>query len=436
MLSRSHRSVTRSAAPTTSVRRVSIARAAMRLPLALLCVVGAACAAMAEDKPVVIYVDTTALDDAAFPNLSTEDTNALKSGVVSEIQAKFDAVLGAGVVTITNDPAKKTGASRTVTLKDDYGLNSQGKSFYGGWSEGKNGQPGSDAVWVYLGNFADWDQDHYKKSDGTWDVSKLKRGLGATASHELAHSFSVGHNVSPNAPKTLMNDGTTITPAERAANDRGFDEEFVKKTLKNNIRSKPCVTAQNFTVTAAIKPTATGTPQTPSRPDDVGSFAASLATSGALAPHFVLGWYGADSDDGADGSDEFDFIYKTSLSGDPEEDAPWITFFESQHSFVQLLLRGLPGTTYAGMWFPMDPALVSVTNPTTTPDGLTVYQLLSVAWNIDAIPGTDVQITLNAANVYQEPGGEYNGWTIVPAPASALTLAFGALGVSHRRRRS
>lgn len=403
--------------------------------LAVLAITGFAGVARATDSPVVIFVNTAPLDEAPFPNMSDADTAALKAGMVAEIQAKFDAALGPGVVTVTNDPAREASASRRVVLKDEYGMNSRGDLFYGGWSEGKNGQPGSETVFIYLSNFADFDQDHYKTNE-QWDVSKLKRSLAATASHELAHTFSVGHNLSNDGTKTLMKEGPAITPAERATVDRGFDETFVRNTLKNNIRTKPCVTAQNFTIPIAVKPVATATPQTPHTPEDVGSFTASLASTGPLASSFSLGWYGEDSDDGEDdGDSDYDIIYKSSLGGLLGIDAPWLTFFESQHASVQFLLRGDADTPYAGMWFPMDPALLTLGNPVTTPDGRTAYQLLTAGWNVDGQPGVDVQITLNASGVYGDPASQFNGWTTVPSPAAPLSLALGAIGLCCQRRR-
>lgn len=403
--------------------------------LAVLAIAGFAGVARATDPPVVIFVNTASLDEAPFPNMSDADIAALKAGMVAEIQAKFDAALGPGVVSVTNDPAREAAASRKVVLKDEYGMNSRGDVFYGGWSEGKGGQPGSDTVFVYLSNFADFDQDHYKTND-QWDVSKLKRSLAATASHELAHTFSVGHNISNDGTKTLMKEGPAITPAERATVDRGFDEAFVKNTLMNNIRAKPCVTAQNFTIPVAVKPVSTATPQTPHTPEDVGSFTASLASTGPLASSFSLGWYGSDSDDGEDdGDSDYDFIYKSSLGGLLGIDAPWLTFFESQHASVQFLLRGDADTPYAGMWFPMDPALLSLANPITTPDGRTAFQLLTAGWDVDGRPGVDVHITLNASGVYDDPTSQFNGWTTVPSPAAPLVLAGVAIRLWCQRRR-
>lgn len=387
------------------------------------------------DDPVIIYVDTSSIDEGAIPNLTTEQKTTLASLLLQQIQNNFDAAVGAGAVKISNKTADRSNAKRIVNIIDNVVPVTDGRdkdsSVYGRWwREAKEAN-------VYLYNFLDRHCDLYQNPDGSYDVGKLANGLSWAASHELGHSYSLGHNMN-GTNITLMTDGHLVNNELLPQGGVSFSEDWAKKLLQWNIGCKPCKTTFNVDIGAAIKPLAYGTPHTENGASlDVGCFNASLDFSGPLASQFDLGWYGEESDGGADGNANFDFVFKSSLTGIPGEDAPWLAFFEEQHSTAQFLLRGVAGGEFAGQWFPMCKTLLNASNVVFRPDGQSVYQLLTIGWDVDGVPGTDVQIVLNAANVYEYPGGEYNGWIVVAEPKSVsllapLLLALGAVALFQR----
>lgn len=381
----------------------------------------------------IVYVNTDAINNV--PNLSDAQKTQLKDNIVADIQANFDqAVPPPGTISVTRDSAQAGNASRTVTIANNSGFvtDPDGTTHYvyGQWNSG------SASSTVNLGMFTDRNGDDYK-TGGQWDLDKLANGIGRTAAHEVAHSWSVGHNERPKGgsrPQTKMTDGSLVSGGDRATGDWSFSN-FSKWVLKQNLNKRPC-SSRTAHDADYINSFYYGLGSIPYDSDDPRRFNAGFEFQGPLANQFNLGWLGEDSDGGLDdGRADFDFIFKSAMEGSTDTDAEVLTFIEGAHDAIQFLLEGQAGTAYEGQWFDMELAQVSLTDPVLRPDGKLVFRQIQISWDLDAtFPGPDVEIFLTNSTLFDPYAGTYNGWTLVPEPATCLLLVFGALALPRRRR--
>jgi hypothetical protein len=352
-----------------------------------------------------IYVDLFWIEE--IPGLTAEQKAELKEAIRWDVERNFEVSLGPGKVVVSTNPADEATAARRAYLKNNTGsyVDSDGNTqyYYGEWPSG------SKDVNVHLKNFTERHADDYK-TGGNWDLDKLRRGIGRTIAHELAHSYSVGHNSNASSPDK-MTEGGLVPSATRATTLWVFDLH-TDRVLEANLGKKPCETAQDYDV-EFLRPLLWDGPVFPDDPDEYRYFDARFSFSGALADQFDLGWLGHDSDGGAgDGNSRFDFVYKTSMDGSAA-DAPQLTFFVDAHTTVQLVLRGRQGTPYAGLWFVACGHGMSMSDRVVRPDGVAIYRHALVRWDVndDGLP--DVSIELDSANVYPEYPAAYNGWKLI-----------------------
>ena len=182
-----------------------------------------------------LYVDLSGID-TGFPGLTNEQRQQLKDKIVADIQANFDV---SGVdITVTTDATAE--ADRTVKINDSMGSEPRKGGgtayYYGEWTEG------SSSCDVYLDNFTERHGDDYK-TGGEWDLDKLANGIGRTAAHEVAHSYSVGHN--SDTPHNKMTEGGLVPSSERADTEWVFDDH-TDEVLKNNLGKPPCDSTTDY----------------------------------------------------------------------------------------------------------------------------------------------------------------------------------------------
>jgi hypothetical protein len=361
-----------------------------------------------------VYVDLSGID-TAFPDLTAEQRQELKDLIVADMQANFNV---AGVdITVTTDSSAD--ADRTVHINDDLGTHQRADGstghHYGEWPYG------SDECNVHLDNFTDRHGDDYKDADGHWDLDKLRKGIGRTAAHEIAHSYSVGHNGEGDSPNKMTEGG--LVSSETRANTEWIFDEHTADVMNENLGEDPCETTADYDEDY-LEPVFTWPPLfpnpdwDPSDPnsdpyndlDEYGNFDGRLLIEGSMAEMLDLGWYGRDTDNGLeDGNPDFDFIYKASMAEATPPDM--LTFFEDAHATAQFVLRGRAGSQWEGEWFPMDQALIIPRDPVVTPDGEEIFRLLSLQWDIDQDGFEDVFVTLDSNMLYPW-GCEFNGWRI------------------------
>jgi hypothetical protein len=359
-----------------------------------------------------IYVDLSGVD--GIPGLTADQKQELKDLIKADIQANFDVALGSGNVTVTDDAGQAAGADRQVHINDDVGTHARSDGttgyHYGEWEHG------STDCNVHIRNFTERHGDDYK-TGGQWDLDKLRKGIGRTAAHELAHSYSVGHNSNGSSPDK-MTEGGLVSSSTRADTEWVFDSH-TGNVLQNNLGKPPCATTADYDE-EYIQPVLFDMPLFPFDPDEVGCFDAMFQFNGPMASQFDFGWYGQDSDGGlVDGNSEFDFIYKSSMSGVPDQDATQLTFFEEAHDTVQFLLRGVEDGPFSGDWLTMADAILMPNMFIVTPAGEEIFQLLTLGWDLDPLmPGFEVEVVLDAlAAAAMYPEGQFNGWRIVlPIP--------------------
>jgi len=179
-----------------------------------------------------IYVNTSGVDSRN--DLSPAQKEALKQRILDKMREKFPAE----DFDITNDPNQASGASREV--KTDPGPHNPDDR-YGEWTAL------SKSVTVFLGGFMDNQQrgPHFKDPNGNWDPNLLGNAVAETASHEIGHSYSVGHN--QHNPPDIMTDGSQVPTSQRAADNRVFDDA-AKEVLDQNVGKEPCKTATDYDV--------------------------------------------------------------------------------------------------------------------------------------------------------------------------------------------
>ncbi len=361
-----------------------------------------------------VYVDLSGID-TAFPDLTAEQRQELKDLIVADMQANFNV---AGVdIDVTTDATAD--ADRTVNITDDLGTHERADGstghHYGDWTGG------SDECNVHLDNFTDRHGDDYKDDEGNWDLDKLRKGIGRTAAHEVAHSYSVGHNDNEDDPDK-MTEGGLVSSETRATTEWIFDDH-TGTTMGENVGEDPCETAADYEEDY-LEPVFTWPPLFPnpdwdptdpnSDPyndlDEYGNFDARLFIEGYMAELFDLGWYGRDTDNGLeDGNPDFNFIYKASMAeATPPE---MLTFFEDAHATAQFVLRGRVETPWEGEWFPMSQAQIIPGDPVVTPEGEDLFRMITMLWDVDGDNLPDVVVTLDSQMLYPW-GASFNGWRI------------------------
>jgi|GEM_PF-1166928 len=389
--------------------------------------IGLACCAASVQAADIIYLDLDAID--SWPGLTATQKTQFKNMLKADVQRNFDERLGAGKVTVTTTPTPS--ARRTVKVLNRYGShrdkNGETKPHYGKWDHG------SSTVYVYLKNFRGQNDRFHYKTGGQWDLTKLTNGIGRVIAHELAHSYSVGHNNNDGSacrkPKNKMT--KKVSRAERANTTWHFDEH-TGNVISGNLGKPPCQTCVDYSVgylrpvvydtVAYLDPDWDPNAPDPNDPNDVtvsrwlpledyGCFDAFLEITGPLAPMFDLGWYGRDTDGGyEDDNPDFDFIYKASAA--ELEPPDMLTFFDIHHAYPQFVLRGREGSPWEGLWYPMCDADIWLGDFVTNPDGDDIYRLVSLQWDIDGVPPADVQVDLDSFMVHPPEGGEFNGWQL------------------------
>ena len=359
------------------------------------------------DRPhVIIFIDTDAIDH--LEELNQTEKAQLKAALIAHIWANFNESVGSGNVTVTNDPSQASDASRIINLVNTIGgtryILPDGTSFvklvYGVW---EHRSPYLD---VFLRNFIRVDGDKYK-TNGVWNITKLANGIGRTAAHEVAHSYCVGHN-NRSENQSKMTDGNLVSADDRPITEWHFDNH-TSETLRNNWGRPPCSTATDYDEEALVI-NYEGPDYIENSACEIESVDAILSFEGELAYFFELGWRGEDTDNGElDGNPYFDFIYKTSMTFNPDIDAEEITFLLGNSGKAQFLLRGAPGSPWQGQWFPLINENVVLSNFITDPFGEQIARNVLMMWDIDYDHNPDVLVNLNSL-CYGDLSNPYNGF--------------------------
>ncbi|MHC4775549.1 MAG: hypothetical protein ACYTBR_09825 [Planctomycetota bacterium] len=152
---------------------------------------------------------------------ATNLTAAQKTSIRDKIKAKYEAVLGAGNATVTEE------AIAGGTGTGDYGVIISGGKGPGGEYGDAGAGSGKPAI-VHVG--------FYKNKGFTGDG--LINAIAETAAHEVAHRIGVSHN---GDKSKRMASGTKVSKAQREADARPFsddDKDKIKENLKKNTESK------------------------------------------------------------------------------------------------------------------------------------------------------------------------------------------------------
>ena len=356
---------------------------------------------------VTIYVDTGGID--SMIDLSDEEKAQLKAAILAHIWDNFNETVGAENVTITNDPSQASNANRTINLKHESGAiqyrSEDGyvwvERFFGKWRHGE------DEVDVFLRNFYRHNPDDFK-DDGNWNITKLANAIARTAAHEVAHSYSVGHN-RRTVNQSKMTDGELVNITNRACGEWHFDNH-TRDVLRENWGNPPCDSATDYDRNALVlnywAPAST--------PEDACEFASSdvlFSYEGELAYFFEFGWLGTDTDNGEfDGNPNFDFIYKSSMSYNPDIDAEMITFIKGHSDYAQFLLRGTPSGPWAGQWFLLEQDNIDLYEFIVNPSGKQIARNVDLMWDVNNDNIIDVTVTLDSLP-YGSISNPYTGFT-------------------------
>jgi hypothetical protein len=356
---------------------------------------------------VTIYVNTTAIDKRN--DLNNSQKTGLKNRILQHIRNNYNDAMGAGNVSVTNDPAQANSANRTVQIEPGMDPNAA-KPAWGRWPAGSN------KTKVFLGEFMNDSSVNgsFKNPDGTWNTTKLGNGIGHTSGHEVGHSYSIGHN-HKTGPKneadnrSKMTAGEYINSSARASANYTFDNHS-KDVLGKNWGKPPCEAAADYDYKVLVS-NFWGAPSLPDKSDEGNTLDVLFFPFVGMPGFFELGFLGADTDHGLeDGNPEFDFIYKSSLTMNMDLDAEILSFIGENHEHTQWLLRGSEISPFPGQWFPLDPAMMHLLNPIVNPEGKTVYRLVTMIW-----PEQDVQITFDAIS-FGSASNLFNGFTYDYAP--------------------
>ena len=371
----------------------------------------------------IIYVDTSAID--ARKDLTAAQKAALKNRILQHIQNNYDNAVGAGKFTVTNDPTQAGAAKRTVKIQP--GKDPSGEGNWGDWPHN------SSTVNVYLGEFMDDGavNGSFKNANGTWNATKLGNAIGHTAGHEVGHSYSIGHN-HKTGPKekavdnrSKMTIGKNINASDRANIAFPFDAHSAG-VLKNNSGKPPCAASVDYDQ-KALNIHFWGESTLPGKEDEGGTFDATFLCSVQFPGWYELGILGQDTDHGAvDGNTSFDFIYKTSLTMNPNLDAEIISFLADQQNHTAWLLRGTSESPYPGHWFPLSHD-VSLQDYITNPAGIQVAHEAVMMWLEQG-----VYVFFNALS-FGQYSNQYNGFTYdyVPTPPRVTGPSSGDPGTQY-----
>ncbi len=348
-----------------------------------------------------IVVDCSGID--ARSDLSAAEKQALKDKIVDEIKDNYESALGEDGVEVTTDTSKPT--DRTVKILNQFS-SPKGKA-WGGWPSG------SKTSEVYLKEFMDNPKfkDAFRNDDGSVNTGKMGNAIGQTASHEVGHSYSVGHNGNTGDDVNKMTKGSNVSAETKATKSFDFDKHS-KDTIKKNAGKKPCTTATDYDIMALMTDYDYFDAGYENLACELGGIDAYFSFNGAWAPFFDFGWYGEDSDNGLiDGNEDYDFIFKSSMFGN-DTDAEIITFFEQSHQGAQFLLRGAEGTPIEGEWFPLQEGDLLVSD-FVGDNG----QLVNMGWDVDANGTYDIIVTLDA----RHPDNGTNGFRYQLPPVVRIT---------------
>jgi len=364
--------------------------------------------------PVIIYVDTSGID--SMTRLNDTEKALLKKLLLAHIWANFNETVGAENVTVTNDPDQEDNANRTIRIFERTGAihwvrpggGSWIELFYGRWRHGRS------EVEVYLRNFVRRHASDYK-DNGVWNITRLANAIGRTAAHEVAHSYCVGHNHRTGENVSKMTDGELVNSTTRGRHEWHFDNH-TRDTLRENWGNPPCDSAVDYDMDA-LTMNYWGPPAIPEDTCEFASVDATFSYFGELAYFFEFGWLGIDTDNGElDGNPYFDFIYKSSMSYNPDIDAEVITFLKGHSGQVQLLLRGIPGGPWDGQWFLLERDNAVLSSFITNPSGKQVARNIAMTWDVNNDGTADVTINLDSLS-YGSMSNPYNGFTFeVPYP--------------------
>jgi len=353
---------------------------------------------------ITIYVNTSAIDGRN--DLNESQKTALKQHILDHIKSNFEGALGSGNVTVTDDPSQQGGADRNVSIEP--GMSDPPGSAWGQCHGGNN------TVKVFLGEFMNDSSVNgsFQNPDGSWNITKLGNAIGHTAGHEVAHTYSVGHNHEerPKPPDFLppdendnrskMTAGENINATERANMRFDLDNHTID-VIGNNLGKDACVAFPDYDMKVLLAHYF-GPTTLPDKPDEAGSLDVTFDFYTEMAGHFELGFLGEDTDDGLhDGNSEFDFIYKTSLLRNEDIDAKILTFISEFHDHTTWLLRGAED----GKWFMLDPENVILSDFIVTPDGDTVARKVAMAW-----PEQGVSVFFDALS-FGKASNPHNGFT-------------------------
>ncbi len=358
--------------------------------------------------PVIIYVDTSGID--RMTRLNATERAQLKSALLAHIWANFNETVGAENVTVTNDSNQEENANRTINIIERTGATHWVRPGGGSWIEFYYGRwrHGRSEVEVYLRNFVRRHADDYK-DDGVWNITRLANAIGRTAAHEVAHSYCVGHNHRTGENVSKMTDGELVNSTTRGRHEWHFDNH-TRDVLRRNWGNPPCDSAVDYDMDA-LTMNYWGPPTIPEDTCEFASTDAIFSYFGELASLFEFGWLGEDTDDGIyDGNSYFDFIYKSSMSYNPDQDAEMITFLKGHSEQVQFLLRGSLGSPWDGQWFPLDRDNAVLSDFITDPNGKQIARNIAMMWDVDNDGTTDVTVNLDSLS-YGSMSNPYNGFT-------------------------
>ena len=382
-------------------------------------------AAAGQGDPM-FYVDTSAID--ARQDLSDAQKSEVKNAMMDEIKRNLETAFGAGTVDVTNDGMAGGFCDRSVTVDPGIGTykdkSNNTQHYWGQWT------PPSSNVKVALGSYMDlYGGADFKTGDPpVWDTVKLGKAMGTTASHEIAHSYSAGHD------DRLAVAGSVQEPnkmnSANSANQIGGGLPFngaAKDTLSGNNGKPPCTAVTDYKSISCIgywwRDPVAPVGQQPYEPLAVTAL---FGFTGWLADDFDFGWWGIDTDSGLfDGNSWADFVFKSSMTATPC-DSPTITLFDGYAA--HFVLRGRPGTPYAGLYYSVEANCLWVTDPKTRSDGSIVYRSAHAAWDIDNDDLADVEVNLNtcAYPSGNPPNGFRLGVAVPPRIAEAKLKVDGA----------
>ena len=357
---------------------------------------------------ITIYVNTSAIDGRN--DLNESQKTALKEHILDHIKSNFEGAVGEGNATVTDDPAQQGGADRNVSIEP--GMSDPPGSAWGQCEGGNN------TVKVFLGEFMNDSSVNgsFQNPDGSWNITKLGNAIGHTAGHEVAHTYSVGHNHEerPEPPDFLppdendnrskMTAGENINATERANMRFDLDNHTID-VIGNNLGKDACVAFPDYDMKVLLAHYF-GPTTLPDKPDEVGSLDVTFDFYTEMSGWFELGFLGEDTDNGVyDENSEFDFIYKTSLLNDEDVDAKILTFISEFHDYTTWILRGSEESPYPGEWFTLEEENVILSDLIETPDGDMVARNVAMSW-----PLQGVGVIFNATS-FGEASNPYNGFT-------------------------